>query len=417
MTDICASVLLASGWLTPRELAETPRELWRPTLIDAMERRGVGDSRTLRSKLNEELALSATIYMHLRDAGIHPRDIAAMTAADRRDALLAEIHERRGTPVEAMRDCDDRRLVTIAASGWLREKLGPLVAGLEAIGDAAPVTYGLVDDGGRSMDTLKVLPLAADKYLGIYHTWVEDVFRLQVAASTDLVRWNRIAELGDNNHQGDIKPLGEGFLVANEQDMPRRGNRLRFRYYESLQKLAANEPLHDKSISRTLSRLNEGTPDIRLVEGEDPLDSVILVGFHYHRRSGLMRKVDWLAQGVMTGFDGWAPVEDNLATAAISGMGYGGNIGGRSSFRYEGDTWYIQEAQLRWKDWSSWRVLLGDDRSYIQLEPRTAGASQSFANPCLAALGDNNYAATFFLPRQGNVEAEAGELAYRFKSE
>jgi hypothetical protein len=414
MTDICASVLLASGWLKPRELADIPREQWRPALIDAMTRCGVGDARVLQAKLNSELALSATIYMHLRDVGIHPRELAAMSPATRREMLLTEIHERQGTPIDSMRDCDDRRIVTIAASGRLRDRLGPLAAGLEDIGDAAPVTYGLTDDGGRAMDTLKVLRLADDDYLGIYHIWVEDVFHLQVAASNDLVDWTRIAELGEHNHQGDIQRMGDGFLVANEEDRPRRGNRLRFRYFESLEKLTANKPLHDKSIPRSLSKLNEGTPDIRLIEGQDPAESAILVGFHYFRRSGIKRKVDRLAQGVLTGFDRWTPLVDTMANEAITSMGYRGNIGGRCSFRWDGESWYIQEAQLRWKDWSSWRVLLGNGRSYIQLEPRTSGASQSFANPCLTLLTDNSYAAAFFLPRQGNFEDEAGELTYRF---
>jgi hypothetical protein len=416
MSDICASVLLTSGWLKPGDLAALPREQWRTTLIDAMAQRGVGDSRALRSKLNSELALSATIYMHLRDAGIPPRELGVMNAAARREALLGEIHDRRGTPVDAMRDCDEARLHAIAESGLLRQRLEPLIEGVENVAGGTPVVYGLTDEAGHAMDTLKILPLASGDFLGIYHVWIEDAFRLLLARSSDLVSWTPIAELGDHNHQGDIKPMGEGYVVANEQDIPDRGNHLRFRHYESLDKLISGESLYDKSLPRELSRYSEGTPDIRLIEGDDPGECSISIGFHYYRRTGLVRKVDRLAQGVLAGFDRWIAWIDELTNQSIVNMGYKGNIGGRCSFSADRETWYIQEAQLRWKDWSSWRVLLGNGRSYIQLEPRTRGASESFANPSLARWNGDRYAASLFLPRQGSVPGEAGELVFGFQA-
>lgn len=416
MADICASMLIESGWLRPRELAALPREQWRLALIGAMEWHGAGDIRRLRTRLNGELALTARIHLHLGDRGIGPGDLAAMNEAARRDALLAELHERRGTPLEAMRDCDDRRLLAIAATGHLRKRLDPLVAGLENIGAAAPVAFRLSDNGGRAMDALKVLPIAAGGYLGIYHTWVDDAFRLQVARSGDLVEWTRIADLGEHEHQGDIKPMGGGFLVVSERDEPHRGNRLRFRYYESLEKLASDSPAFDRMIPRTLSRLNEGTPDIRDIEGEDPAAGAILVGFHYYRRNGLVRKVDRQALGVLSGFERWTAWEDATANQAIAGLGFRGNYGGRYSFAWQGESWRIQEAQQRWKDWSSWRVLLGDGLAFIELKPHTPAASVSFANPCLIRLDESSYAATFFLPRQGNVPGEDGELIFRFQT-
>lgn len=415
MSDICASILISSGWLKPRELAVLPRERWRPALINELARREIDDIRVLRSKLNDELALIASVYLHLAGGGIHPREAAAMSSAERRERLLAEINERRGTPVESMRDCDDGRLLAIAAPGRLRERLAPMVTGLEQVGAAEPARFGLTDDAGRSMDSLKILPLAADGYLGIYHARVDDAFRLQVARSSDLVEWTRVAALGDHNHQGDIKRLGDGFLVVNEQDEPRRGNHLRCRYYQSLERLEADSPIHDYHIPRTFSRRNEGTPDIRLIEGGDPDSCAIHIGFHYYRRTGLVRQVDRLAAGVLTSFSQWVPWVDVPANRAIVNLGFAGNIGGRCSFRWENATWIIQEAQRRWQDWSSWRVLLGNGRSYFQLEPRTPGASRSFANPALTALGDNTYAATFFLPHQGNVPGEEGELVFRFR--
>jgi len=414
MNDVCASVLLASGWLKPRQLAELPRHEWRPALIDAMARRGVGETRELKARLNSELALRVDIYQHLREAGIHPRELAGMGTAARREALLAELHERRGTPFRAMRDCDDRRLLDIASSERLSGRLGPLVDGLENVGRAAPVAYGLADDGGRPMDALKVLPQGSGDYLGIYHSRVGDAYRLQVARSNNLINWSRIAELGDHNHQGDISRLGGGYLVVNERDEPRRGNHLRFRYYGSLDRLAADQPHLDRDIPRTLSRWNEGTPDIRQVDGADPERSAILIGFHHYRRDGVIRKVDRLAAGVLSGFGHWTSWVDEPANQALAGLGFKGNFGGRCSFVWDDSTWLIQEAQLRWKDWSSWRVLLGNGRSFIRLVPRTPGASRSFANPCLARLPEGRYAAAFFLPHQGNIQGEEGELLYAF---
>ncbi|MHB0914972.1 MAG: hypothetical protein ACYC4M_04715 [Thermoleophilia bacterium] len=414
MSDVCASILIASGWLKPRELAALPRERWRPALIDELARRGIDDVRALRSRLNEELALAAEIYLYLVDAGIHPRDAAAMTGAGRRERLLAELNQRRGTAIESMQGCDDRRLLAIAEPGLLRERLEPLVSGLEAVGAAGVARFGLADDEGRSMDALRILPLGQDSCLGIYHTRVDDAFQLRVARSSDLVEWTRVADLGSHNHQGDIKPLGKGFLVASEVDEPRRGNHLRLRHFDSLEELAVGAPRRDLHLPRTFSRLNEGTPDIRVAEGDGPEKSTVLVGFHYYCRRGLLRRVDRLAAGVLTGFSSWRCWTDVTANRAIERLGFDGNIGGRHSFRYDGGTWFIQEAQRRWKDWSSWRVLLGNGRSYIQLEPRTPGASRSFANPGLARLPTGGYAATLFLPHQGNVAAEEGELVFSF---
>lgn len=414
MSDVCAGTLTASGWLKPRELGMLPRRRWRAELIRQMEFRGFGEQQTLVRDLNDQLALTVGIYLHLAAAGVHPRQAAAMTPTERREALLVELAERTGTAIDSRRDCDDNRLLAIAESGLLRERLKPLVVGLEAVGGAAVARFGLTDDAGRTMDSLKILPLAPDDNLGIYHARVDDAFRLFVARSSNLVDWSPIADLGSHNHQGDIKPLGDGFIVANEQDEPRRGNHLRFRYFQSLEQLMAAEPSRDINISRTLSRLNEGTPDIRLVEGEDPDDCSILVGFHYYRRAGVIRKVDRLAAGVLNGFQQWTAWIDTTANRGIERLGFTGNIGGRSSFLWDNSTWFIQEAQRRWKDWSSWRVLLGNGRSYIQLEPRTPGASRSFANPGLARLPHGGYAATLFLPHQGNVTAEEGELVFSF---
>lgn len=414
MSDICASTLIATGWSKPAELASLPRDQWRPALVEAMARRGIGEKRELKTRLNNDLALAARVFQHLRDAGVNPSDLAAMGVAARREVLLKEIHERRGTPFASMRFCDDRRLLDIAENGLIADRLAPLVSGIEAVAGAAPAAYGLADDDGRDMEALRLLLLPAGGFLGIYHSRVGDALRLQAATSDNLVNWSRIAELGDHNRNGDISPMGDGFLVANQLDETGRGSHLRFRYYESLEKLAADEPLNDRDIPLSLSRWGEGAPDIRLVEGDNPEKSDILAGFNFRRRAGAWRRVDRLATGILTGFDRWTSWVDVPANRALSASGFQGNFGSSCAFPWAGGVYYIQEAQLEWKDWTSWRVLLGNGQSYIRLTPRTAGASRSFTNPCIAYLGETSYAAAFFLPHHGNVPGEDGELVFRF---
>ena len=411
MNFIYANLLLAAEWRSARELVGMSVDDMRNTLIVELNNRSTESIASLQAQNNDELAWHALMYLWLVEAQIRsPQQLATMSLDNQRNTTILENHKHTGRSIPYLQAYNNWQLTEIASAWWLQSYLKPLIDKLNNVKGAKIAIHNLKDDGGRTMDTLKVLKLNSTSYLGIYHTLVNGVFQLQVAKSSDLKKWTRIAELGGHSHQGDIKRMGSGFLVANEQDIQGQGNNIRLRYYKSLNKLKANQPEYDKSIPRTFSQAAEGTPNIRSIVGTDPAQSVILIGFHYWKD----QIVDRLATGVLSNFSQWKPWIDVIANQAIESMKFEGNIGGRYAFSWKNATWFIQEAQVRPNDWAAWRLLLGNGRFYIQLDLDTNGGSSSFANPSITNLSSNRYVANTFLHGQASAPGESGQLLYVF---
>jgi acid phosphatase type 7 len=291
---------------------------------------------------------------------------------------------------------------------------------LQDVPGATSYRYGVKDNLGNTMDTLKIIDNRQGGYLGVYHTLVSGVFRVKLATSSDLINWTFRTDLAGNASQPTIQQLpGGGFLVAYEQDvgctgLGPGGRCLRFLHYPSLDALLAHSPNRSFQAPRTLSQCAEGTPNIYSAILSPDIDhSTIRVGFHYFRNCD----VDRQAAGTLTSFSQWSAWVTSEPNTAIEGFGVNGNIGDRDAMFFGTTQYRLSEGQLVKGDWSSWRPFLFSWASGAkQLDVHTHGGSTSFANPTFTQVktpaGYPAVVATMFLPLQGAAPGEAGELVY-----
>jgi hypothetical protein len=293
---------------------------------------------------------------------------------------------------------------------------------LQDVPNATQYRYGVKDNLGNTMDTLKIIDIPQAGYLGVYHTLVNGVFQVKLATSSDLLNWTFKADLAAHGSQPTIEQLRDGgFLVAYEQDVGctglgpvGKGRCLRFLYYPSLAALLAHSPSRSFQAPRTLSQCAEGTPNVYFALLSPDIDhSTIRFGFHYFRNCD----VDRQAAGTLTNFSQWSNWVTSDVNTAIEGAGATGNIGDRDAMFFETQQYRLSEGQLVKGDFGSWRPFLFSWTSGAkQLNIRTHGGSTSFANPTFTQVrtpaGQPAVVATMFLPVSGAAPGEAGELVY-----
>jgi hypothetical protein len=294
-----------------------------------------------------------------------------------------------------------------------------LIAFLEDV-PAATSRYGIRDDRGRTMDTLKVIENPDGGYLGVYHVSHGGAgFEVAVATSDDLLNWAYRATLDAPASQPTIAAVPGGeFLVAVEAGGSGQPAWLRFMHYRSAERLlgAAADRVFDAPHTLVpAGRLAEGTPNVYAVRLMPDIDhSLIDIEFHYYRHG----RVDRQGHGRLTDFRGWSSERDPHLDAAIQRCGVTGNIGGRDAFLWRGRPWLLIEGQRRRKSWQSWRTFLYDPSTDIAhpLAIRTHGGSKAFANPTATMLttpsGEPGLAVTLFLFDAGSAPGEAGPLLY-----
>ncbi len=290
------------------------------------------------------------------------------------------------------------------------------------IGDVVGSTghrYRLTDSAGNTMDTVKIIANPAGGYLGVYHTGNT----VNLASSTDLLSWEFRRTLDPQATQPTICALSTGgYLTAAEyNDQARSGGLLRLRHYANLSALMAGAVDRERTIPRSLSKCNEGTPNFHSVTLTPDIDhSIIDLGFHYQRKCDLDRQ----GRGRLTNFTDWTAAEDHgadsllTAAAAIQGRAVKGNIGGRDTAVFDDIRYTLYEVQYVKGDFGSWRLYLhnGQTGTAAYLPVVTHGGSTAFANPTITAItsprGRPAIVATLFVPFEGAAPGEAGQLVY-----
>ena len=290
------------------------------------------------------------------------------------------------------------------------------------IGDVVGSTghrYRLTDSAGNTMDTVKIITNPAGGYLGVYHTGNT----VNLAVSTDLLDWEFRRTLDAQATQPTICALATGgYLTAVEyNDQARSGGLLRLRHYANLSALLAGAFDRERTLRRSLSRCNEGTPNFHSVTLTPDIDhSTIDLGFHYQRKCDLDRQ----GRGRLTDFTRWTAAEDHAAdslltaAAGIQGRAVKGNIGGRDIAVFDSIGYTLYEVQYVKGDFGSWRLYLHNGRTgtAAYLPVTTHRGSTAFANPTITAItspgGRPAIVATLFLPSEGAAPGEAGQLVY-----
>lgn len=409
--DILVKTLLYTEWAKPSAVWSMNYAETRTFILEKLGDKCSNTNASLQEMNDADLAWGAMMYQFLLNGGFFSASrLSEMTLSDFRNVIIELNQENTGQPLQKFQDKSNAANLVLAYGWWFSKNsvTRPMIDKLTQVKDNDP-SFGTKDDTGRGMDVLRVVK--ADErytYLGVYHSMVgPDHFKLYLAGSNDLKKWTQLAELGDRAHQGDIKKWGQGYLVANEQDTVLGSNNVQVRYFASYADLLINKPSNKKSIVRSFAPTAEGTPDIRVVEGDRPENSTITIGFHYYEN----RIHDRQAFGILHNFKDWRAWIDPVSNFTIAELGFTGNFGARNAFSHLGN-FVLQEAQITFGDWSSWRILFGNGAFYCILRPETPAGSLSFANPGIASLGNGKFAVTSFMPSEGNSKGEPGELFY-----
>lgn len=285
---------------------------------------------------------------------------------------------------------------------------------------AATSRYGVRDDRGRTMDTLKVIESPGGGYLGVYHVG-DDLggFEVDVATSDNLIDWTYRATLDAPASQPTIAAVADGgFVVALEAGGAGRPAWLRFLFYRGVDRLLGGTADRVFDAPHTLvpaHRLAEGTPNVYEARLMPDIDhSVIDVGFHYHRRG----RVDRQGRGRLVDFCRWSTEREPRLDAAVRRMGVRGNVGGRDVITWRGRPFLLIEGQRRRRVWESWRTFLYDPSAGVAhpLAIRTHRGSRAFANPTATVLTtpahEPGLLVTLYLFAPGAAPGEAGPLLY-----
>ena len=268
------------------------------------------------------------------------------------------------------------------------------------------------DNKGNSMDGAKIIenPKLAGTFIAVYHSYdTSGLAKVNLAYSTDLLNWQFLTSLagdaGKNATQATIAAVGDGFMLAHEQE-PK--NHVRLAYYENWEKLIKNEPANTFDTPMTLSAYAEGTPCIYSAT-PDSAD----IGFHYFREG----KVDRQCRGKMTGWTEWTTSEQPQIDEALLSFGISGNVGDRDPVTYKGKDFLYIEGGGDNAHFGNWRCFLYDPETETadKLEIKTPGGSLAFANPTETQVtfkGRPTLVCSVFIPTENSAPGEVGCCIY-----
>lgn len=277
---------------------------------------------------------------------------------------------------------------------------------IEDVTAATAYRYGLTDDLGHEMDTVKILAIPeSGGFVGLYHSYRNGTFNVHLATSIDLMHWTWRVRLATQASMPTIKPASDGgYAVAWEQEPD---NHLEFAYYPGWPDLLAGTPSKTFEPAQQLSDCAEGTPNLYSASS-----TFLDVGFHFFDDCDTDRQArgttDWSTFTAAARPD----IED-----AVRANGVAAGVGDRDVIDFDGVELTLIEGMRLRDDWRTWRVYLYDDATAKadQLEFRTNAGSTAFTNPTIAQVeidGQRAILVTLFVPQEGARGGEAGELIY-----
>jgi hypothetical protein len=281
-----------------------------------------------------------------------------------------------------------------------------LHAMLDSVQTADFYQYDSKDNLNQSMDCAKIISNPDGGFMAVYHHYINSQPQVFLATSSDFITWNVEVTLALNASQPTIAVSTDGgYVLAWEQEP---NNHLKVVYYDSLTNLFNNITSSSFDIPRSLSTCAEGTPNIYSASSTQ-----VDIGFHYFHNCVSDRQ----AQGTLSNFSTWVASALSNFDNSLLYWGVAGNIGDRDAFVYDNYDFGLIEGQFINGDFGSWRTFIYDYQTgnAEQLHIVTHNGSTAFANPTLSIIPVNGKQAivtTLFLPSEGAVNGEAGELIY-----
>jgi hypothetical protein len=305
---------------------------------------------------------------------------------------------------------------TLAASDAARAQLRALIDNVKG---ASMRVYAVHDNAGHSMDCLKIIsnPYVSGQFIGVYHTLVSNVYKTNLATSTDLKTWSWVRELAGSSPGGPASQptiaydaTDGGFMMAWEQEnLGGGGNHVKVVYFSSWANLQNGVVANSYDCPQSLSTCAEGTPNFYSVS-----KATCDIGHHYY--SGCT--VDKQGRGTLKNLNSWSTTKQTKVDNAMLYWGVKGNIGDRDGYaNFLNYNFGLFEGQYTSGDFTTWRVFLYDyqtgnaDTTVIQ----TDAGSYAFANPTITQITINSKRAnlvTLFIPSEASKGGEAGELIY-----
>jgi hypothetical protein len=299
--------------------------------------------------------------------------------------------------------------ITQSPSDNARRKLVSLIG---QVRQADGRRYAVRDHLGNAMNCVKIIKRTdSDDFIGVYHTYVDNIPRVNLAISNDLLQWTWLRQLAVHASQPTIvvpADQPQGYLLVWE-DTP--SIHLKFAFYMTWDDLTTGAAQKTHEIKRTLSRCAEGTPNIY---GEPILDHID-VGFHFNDDC----TVDRQARAILTNFTLWTQIEKqpNIDNALFH-YGVRGSIRDRDTLsNFDGYAFTVIEGQYQPKNMNTWCIFVFDPQTNNadQVPIVTDGRSQTFTNPTMTLTtlnGERILLVTLLILSEKSALGEAGELIY-----
>jgi len=256
---------------------------------------------------------------------------------------------------------------------------------------ATAYTYGLADDKGKSMDTVKIIySEEKGKYLAVYHSADGNFFSVWLAESDDLMTWYQKVKLFDSPERASqpyIANIRGKYYVAVEKDIPRTLSYVLIKRYSDVNDLYLNNADKTLTIPLTFSASNDGTPSLT------DTGSRILLGFHWNDD---VAKADKQAVGYLdydlNGYSGLKKID--VFESSIKS-----NIGDRDFITVAGVPMVVVEGNQAYRGDANfekyWRIYVGEVKndfsnvnsySVSQVEVNNIFGENSFANPSVSIV-------------------------------
>ena len=272
--------------------------------------------------------------------------------------------------------------------------------------------YASRDHLGNTMNCVKIIKrTGSDDFIGVYHTYINNVPRVNLALSNDLLEWKWLKQLAVHASQPTIAvptDQPQGYILGWEETP---GSHLNFAFYATWDDFKDGITHKTYETKRTLSRCAEGTPNIY---GEPTLDSID-IGFHFSDDCTLDRQ----ARGTLKNFTLWTDIEKqpNIDDALFR-YNLRGSIRDRDALsNFDGYAFTIIEGQFQPRNAGTWRLFLFDSQTgnADQIPIITDARSQTFTNPTMTLTtlnGQRILLITVLILKEKSGPGETGELIY-----